>query len=67
MLYTIINNTKRGENLTTETWTKQEWSINEMKRIKKTFGLETVEVSDNVLILQGQIGNDYHQWIFIEE
>ena len=67
MLYTIINNVKRGENLTTEKWTGQEWSINELKRIKILFGFETVEVSDEVFILQGQVGNDYHQLIFIEE
>ena len=67
MLYTIINNVKRGENLTTEKWTAQEWSINELKRIKNTFGFETVEVNDEVFILQGQVGNDYHQLIFIEE
>lgn len=67
MTYTIINNIKKGENLTTETWTGQEWSINELKRIKILFGFETVEVSDEVFILQGQVGNDYHQLIFIEE
>lgn len=67
MKYTIVKNTKKGENLTTETWTKQEWTINEMKKIKVLFGFETVEVSDEVFILQGQVGNDYHQLIFIEE
>lgn len=67
MTYTIINNIKKGENLTTETWTGQEWSINELKRIKILFDFETVEVSDEVFILQGQVGNDYHQLIFIEE
>ena len=69
MLYTIINNIKKGDNnnITTETWTKQEWTINEMKKIKILFGFETVEVSDEVFILQGQVGNDYHQLIFIEE
>ena len=67
MLYTIINNIKKGENLTTETWTGQEWSINELKKIKILFNFETVEVSDEVFILQGQVGNDYHQLIFIEE
>lgn len=67
MKYTIVKNTKKGENLATETWTGQEWSINEMRMIKKTFGFETVEVSDEVFILQGQVGNDYHQLIFIEE
>ena len=67
MLYTIINNVKRGENLTTEKWTGQEWSIKDLKNIKANFGFETVEVSDKVFILQGQFGNDYYQWIFIEE
>lgn len=67
MAYTIINNVKKGENLTTETWTGQEWSINELKKIKILFNFETVEVSDGVFILQGQVGNDYHQLIFIEE
>lgn len=67
MLYTIIKNTKKGENLTTETWTEQEWSIKEMKMIKKTFGFETIEVSDNVLIMQGYVEDTYHQWVFIDE
>lgn len=67
MLYTIINNIKKGENLITETWTGQEWSINELKRIKILFDFETLEVNDNVFILQGQVGNDYHQLIFIEQ
>lgn len=69
MTYTIINNVKKGDNdnITTETWTKQEWTINEVKKIKILFGFETVEVSDEVFILQGQVGNDYHQLIFIEE
>ena len=67
MKYTIINNIKKGENLTTETWTGQEWSINELKKVKILFDFETVEVSDEVFILQGQVGNDYHQLIFIEE
>lgn len=69
MLYTIINNIKKGDNnnITTETWTGQKWSINELKRIKILFDFETIEVSDKVFILQGQVGNDYHQLIFIEE
>ena len=67
MKYTIVKNTKKGENLTTETWTGQEWSINEMRMIKKTFGFETVEVSYNVLIMQGYLGDTYHQWVFIDE
>ena len=69
MTYTIINNVKKGgnDNIITETWTKQEWRINEMKKIKILFGFETVEVSDEVFIFQGQVGNDYHQLIFIEE
>jgi len=67
MLYTIINNVKKGETLTTEKWTGQKWSINELKTAKILFDFETVEVSDKVFILQGQVGNDYHQWIFIEE
>lgn len=69
MKYTIINNIKKGGNdsITTETWTGQEWSINELKRIKILFDFETLEVNDNVFILQGQVGNDYHQLIFIEQ
>lgn len=69
MLYTIINNIKKGDNnnITTETWTGQKWSINELKRIKILFDFEVVEVSDEVFIFQGQVGNDYHQLIFIEE
>lgn len=69
MKYTIINNIKKGDNnnITTETWTKQEWTINELKKIKILFSFETLEVSDKVFILQGQVGNDYHQLIFIEE
>lgn len=69
MTYTIINNIIKGgdNNITTEAWTKQEWTINEMKKVKIIFGFETVEVSDEVFILQGQVGNDYYQLIFIEE
>lgn len=69
MLYTVISNIKKGrnDNIITETWTGQEWSIKDLKAIKKPFNLETVEVSDKVFILQGQVWNDYYQLIFIEE
>lgn len=69
MKYTIINNIKKGDNdnIVTETWTGQDWSIDELKRVKILFDFETVEVSDEVFILQGKVGNDYHQMIFIDE
>lgn len=69
MFYTVINNIKKGgnDNITTQTWTGQEWSVNDLNKVKILFDFETVKVNDVVFILQGQVGNDYHQLIFIEE